>query len=142
MLQYYQKHLRQGLKDMQRKNNQRRIKQREIYMCDLTKDSIDSEQSGCHPVLIAACDIRNNSSNNVVVFPLTHAIKKSQPTHYILYSSEYDFLSYDESIVECEEIRSVSKGRLQRYLGQISKEDFEKILECEKFIFIQKRGND
>lgn len=84
MLQYYQRHLRQGLKDMQRKNNQRRIKQREIYMCDLTKDSIDSEQSGCHPVLIAACDIRNNSSNNVVVFPLTHAIKKVNP-HIIFY---------------------------------------------------------
>ena len=74
---------------------QRKVKQKEIYMCDLTLDSVDSEQKGIHPVLVYSCDIRNNSSSNVNIFPLTHAFKKSQPTHYILYNctTELEFIS-------------------------------------------------
>jgi mRNA interferase MazF len=121
---------------------QRKVKQKEIYMCDLTLDSVDSEQKGIHPVLVYSCDIRNNSSSNVNIFPLTHAFKKSQPTHYILYKSDYDFLSYDESTIECEECRSISKERLERYLGRISEEDFEKILICNEFVFKKKKKED
>lgn len=112
----------------------RRIKQRQIYMCDLG-ESVGSEQSGSHPVLIASCNVRNDTSANVFVFPLTHAIKKSQPTHYALYKQEYPFLAYEKSIIQCEEGRSISKSRLKRCLGEISEEDFEEIMRFKEFIF-------
>jgi mRNA-degrading endonuclease toxin of MazEF toxin-antitoxin module len=113
----------------------RKIKQRQIYMCDLDDGAIDSEQKGSHPVLIASCDVRNDSSSNVFVFPITHANKKFQPTHYAIYKQEYPFLSYDKSIIQCEEGRSISKTRLKRCLGEISEYDFEEIMRFKEFIF-------
>ena len=113
----------------------RKILQREIYMCDLTSGAIDHEQSGVHPVLIASCNIRNDTSGNVFVFPLTHSDKKIQPTHYILYQVEYPFLTYEKSIVLCEEGRSISKRRLKRLMGQISQQDFDEIIYFKEFVF-------
>ena len=113
----------------------RKILQREIYMCDLTSGAIDHEQSGVHPVLIASCNIRNDTSGNVFVFPLTHSDKKIQPTHYILYQVEYPFLTYEKSIVLCEEGRSISKRRLKTLMGQISQQDFDEIIYFKEFVF-------
>ena len=121
--------------DVMAKRPQKKIEQRDIYMCDLTTGAIGSEQKGFHPVLIVSCNIRNETSNNVFVFPLTHAIKKSQPTHYALYKVEYPFLLYDKSIIQCEEGRSISKKRLKRFMGQISEYDFEEIMRFKEFIF-------
>ena len=116
----------------------REIKQRDIYMCDLTQDSIDSEQKNIHPVVVVSIDIRNSTSPNVYIFPITHSNKKTQPTHIILNKIDYPFFTYNVNTVICEEGRSISKKRLERFLGEISKEDLDKILECKEYVFIEK----
>jgi mRNA interferase MazF len=117
---------------------QRIVRQGDIFMCNLTLDSIDSEQSGTRPVLVVSVDARNETSQNVFIFPITHAQKKVQPCHYILLKSDYPFLTYDRQIVLCEEGRSISKRRLERFLGKISNEDIGSILKCKEYVFVAK----
>ena len=69
------------------------IKQGEVWMCNLPKGE-DSEQMGVRPCLVMSLDIRNETSSNVFVFPITHAKKKDQPCHYILYKEHYPFFGY------------------------------------------------
>lgn len=116
----------------------REIHQGDIYMVNLSIDSIDHEQAGIRPCCIVSCDNRNEKSNNVFVFPITHAVKKKQPCHYRLYKKQYDFFSYDVNTVLCEEGRSISKKRLERKLGSIELRDLLEILKIKEYIFIEK----
>ena len=118
--------------------NKRIVRQGDIFMCDLSVDSIEHEQSGLRPVLCISCDSRNNTSQNVFVFPITHANKKAQPCHYMLHSSDYPFFTFAKQIVICEEGRSVSKKRLERFLGRISEDDISAILKCKEYVFVEK----
>ena len=116
----------------------REIHQGDIYMVNLSVDSIDHEQAGIRPCCIVSCDNRNEKSSNVFIFPITHAIKKKQPCHYRLYKKQYDFFSYDVNTVLCEEGRSISKKRLERKLGSIELRDLLEILKIKEYIFIEK----
>ena len=116
----------------------REIHQGDIYMVNLSIDSIDHEQAGIRPCCIVSCDNRNEKSSNVFIFPITHAIKKKQPCHYRLYKKQYDFFSYDVNTVLCEEGRSISKKRLERKLGSIDLRDLLEILKIKEYIFIEK----
>jgi mRNA-degrading endonuclease toxin of MazEF toxin-antitoxin module len=114
----------------------REIKQGEIYFCNLDGDTIDNEMMGTHPVLIASLGLRNDTSPNVFVFPITHsANKKIQPTHYILYKSKYPEFSYEKNTVLCEDGRSISRKRLERFVLKIDDEDFQNILKCKEYVF-------
>ena len=117
----------------------RQIKQKDIYMVDLSYDSIEHEQGGVRPCLIVSADIRNNTSYNVFIFPITHSNKKGQPCHYVLLKEDYPFFNYAKNIVLCEEGRSISKKRLERFLGKISDEDLDEILQCKEYVFIEKK---
>lgn len=114
------------------------IKQGDIYICDLF-DSLYHEQKGIRPCLVISVDIRNDNSNNIFIFPITHANKKFQPCHFVLRKTDYPFFAYDKNIVLCEEGRSISKKRLGKYLGTISSKDILKILKCKEYVFIEKK---
>ena len=116
----------------------REIHQGDIYMVNLSIDSIDHEQAGIRPCCIVSCDNRTEKSSNVFIFPITHAVKKKQPCHYRLYKKQYDFFSYDVNTVLCEEGRSSSKKRLERKLGSIDLRDLLEILKIKEYIFIEK----
>lgn len=116
--------------DMEKKE----IKQRMICMCDFPI-GIGCEFSGLHPCLIASVDVRNEKSPNVYVFPITHAIRKWQPTHFLLFKKNYPFLKHIQNTIICESGREISKIRIQRILGMVSEEDFEKILNIKKYVF-------
>jgi mRNA-degrading endonuclease toxin of MazEF toxin-antitoxin module len=118
--------------------DKKKIRQGDIYMCDLSVDSIDHEQGNIRPILVASANIRNDTSANVFVFPITHARKKYQPCHYPLYQNSYPFFNFKKQIVLCEEGRSVSKARLERFLGTISDEDLQGVLKTKEYVFIEK----
>lgn len=120
-------------------SSKKETKQGDIYMTNFSFDSIDHEQAGIRPALIVSCDSRNCKSDNVFVFPITHAKKKTQPCHYKLYKNQYNFFTYKENTVLCEEGRSISKKRLERKLGSISFQDLLEILKIKEYIFIEKK---
>ena len=103
-------------------------------------DGVDSEQKNARPVIIISANIRNETSPNVFIFPITHANKKKQPCHYTLVKEEYPFFIYNKNVVLCEEGRSISKKRLERFLGQIEEKDIIEILKRKEYIFIEKNS--
>ena len=136
-------HLRATLERVNPKTNRmskkKEVKQGEVWMCNLPKGE-DSEQQNVRPCIIISANIRNESSPNVFVFPITHAKKKMQPCHYVLYKENYPFFTYKENTVLCEEGRSISKNRLERQLGIIVSKDIIEILKCKEFK--KKKKND
>ena len=134
-------HLRATLERVNPKTNRMRkkkeVNQGEVWMCN-SRIGQDSEQQNLRPCIIISANIRNESSPNVFVFPITHAKKKMQPCHYVLYKKNYPFFTYKENTVLCEEGRSISKNRLERQLGIIFSKDIIEILKCKEFVFIEK----
>ena len=99
------------------------VKRGEIYYADLSP-VIGSEQGGMRPVLILQNDIGNRFSPTTIVIPLTSIQKKkAHPTHVTV---DCEFLE-SESTLLLEQIRTIDKTRLSDYLGQISKEDMERV---------------
>ena len=93
----------------------------EMYYADLSP-VIGSEQGGKRPVLI----IQNNIGNL-----LTGKVRRKAklPTHFIV--NNYSGLGED-SIILLEQIRTIDKRRLKKYIGQIRPEDMERVNRCLK----------
>ena len=77
----------------------------------------ESEQFGLRPALVFSNNCGNYHSPNVIVYPLTSAVKKqNQPTHVLIRAVDSGLLK--DSMVLCENPVCVSKTRL---LHQVSK---------------------
>lgn len=96
------------------------MKRGEIYFADLDP-VIGSEQGGMRPVLIIQNDLGNRFSPTVIVLPLTSKINKTPlPTHVPLLPPQGGVRR--PSIILCEQVRTLEKSRLTRYLGHLSPE--------------------
>ena len=104
------------------------MKRGDVYRADL--DPVQgSEQGGIRPVVIVQNDLGNQSSSTVIVAPLTTQCKKrTQPTH-VQVSPPEGGLRYP-SMVLCEQLRTVEKTRLDRYIGHFSPETLKKVDEA------------
>lgn len=102
------------------------VKRGEMYFADLNP-IIGSEQGGVRPVLIIQNDAGNRHSPTVVVAAITSKTKKSVlPTHYTLPVESGLEVS---SIVLLEQVRTIDKLRLERYIGQLD-ETTMKGIDC------------
>ena len=97
----------------------RKIRRGEIYIADLDP-VIGSEQGGERPVLVIQNNVGNTHSPTVIVLAITSRCKKKQnmPTHIPIESSDLSM----SSIALAEQVRTVDKTRLTRYVGRASKE--------------------
>lgn len=97
---------------------ERTIKRGDIYYAELNP-VIGSEQGGKRPVLIISNDIGNKHSPTVIVAPITSRVhtKAKLPTHTLI----KDFEGLDKnSIILLEQIRTIDKQRLRKYVGMLS----------------------
>ena len=97
---------------------ERIIKRGDIYYAELNP-VIGSEQGGKRPVLIISNDIGNKHSPTVIVAPITSRVhtKAKLPTHTLI----KDFEGLDKnSIILFEQIRTIDKQRLRKYVGMQS----------------------
>ena len=91
----------------------------DIYIANLNPFR-GSEQGGTRPVLV----LQNNDGNyycpTLIVAPLSSKLKKTDlPTHFLL--EKGGGLATD-SIVELEQIKTIDKSRVKRYVGKITLE--------------------
>ena len=91
----------------------------DIYIANLNPFR-GSEQGGTRPVLV----LQNNDGNfycpTLIVAPLSSKLKKTNlPTHFLLKKGHG---LYTDSIVELEQIKTIDKSRVQRYIGKITPE--------------------
>jgi mRNA interferase MazF len=76
------------------------------------------EQSGMRPALVLSVDKFNHGpADLVIVVPITKT-KRSIPTHVMVPAGEAG-LTF-ESYIKCEDLRSISKDRLVRHVGDVT----------------------
>ena len=96
----------------------------DLYYADLG-ETVVSEQSGCRPVLIIQNNVGNRYSPTVIVSPLTKQYKKMmQPTHVALGCR---FGLTEDSVALLEQIRTIDRLRLRRYIGTVDSETMDQI---------------
>ena len=105
------------------------IKRGEIYYADLSP-VIGSEQGGIRPVLIVQNDVGNRYSPTTIIICLTSLYnnKKKIPTHYIARKGDNGLKA--DSLVLCEQIRTIDKHRLTERVGALSEEDLKEVEKC------------
>ena len=99
---------------------ERKIKRGDIYYANLDP-VVGSEQGGTRPVLVVSNRMGNKHSPTVIVAPITSRVntKTTLPTHILI--DCFDGLER-ESIVLTEQIRTLDKQRLDKYIGTLDKE--------------------
>ena len=93
------------------------MKRGDIYLAVLDP-VIGSEQGGRRPVVIVQNDTGNLHSPTVIAVPLTgSASKPALPTHALIPKGEGGL--WLASTALCEQVRTLEKTRLGRYLGTL-----------------------
>lgn len=100
----------------------RKILKGQIYYVNNVGGSfVGSEQVAGRSAIIVSNNIGNRYSNVVEVVYLTTRSKADMPTHVQILSAR------KPSIALCEEIVSVDKQRLDKYIGTITSEEMQKV---------------
>lgn len=101
------------------------MKRGDIYMAELDP-VVGSEQGGTRPVAIIQNDMGNLHSPTVIAVPLTGSTgKPALPTHVHIPRGEGGL--WRESIVLCEQVRTLEKTRLRRRLGALAPESMRRV---------------
>ena len=103
------------------------MKRGDIYFADLDP-VIGSEQGGFRPVLIIQNDLGNRFSPTVIALPLTSKTGKAPLRTHVPLVPPQGGVSRP-SIILCEQMRTLEKSRLGRYLGTLRP---EKLLLVER----------
>ncbi len=102
----------------------RTIKRGDIFYADLSP-AVGSEQGGIRPVIVVQNNVGNYYSPTVIVAVLTSKSKKKLPTHISIRSGEGNIAV--DSTVLLEQLRTIDKFRLQKYIGSITNETMNQI---------------
>lgn len=87
----------------------------ELYYANLNP-YVGSEQGGIRPVLIISNNTGNEHSTTIIVALLTSKMSKAKiPTHVSISKGEGNIAQ--NSIIMCEQIRTIDKKRLIDYIG-------------------------
>jgi mRNA interferase MazF len=108
------------------------VKRGEVWLADLSPTK-GTEQTGIRPVLVVQTDRANPYSPHTIIVPFTTRIRqKLLPSHVFVPAGEGG-LKYD-SVVLCEQIRVIDKGRLITRLGELSEEKMREVNEALRII--------
>ena len=101
------------------------MKRGDIYRADLDP-VVGSEQGGVRPVLIIQNDTGNLHSPTVIVAAITARQKKPHmPVHVPITARESGLPA--DSVVLTEQVRTLEKSRLTRYLGHLPEDVMARI---------------
>lgn len=103
------------------------IQRGEIYYADLSP-VVGSEQGGHRPVLIIQNDVGNRYAPTVIACVITsRKTKANLPTHHWIKDEWNTSGLRCESMVECEQIKTLDKKRLKNLIGYLSEEEMKEI---------------
>ena len=100
----------------------------EIYFADLDPH-YGSEQGGKRPVIVIQNNTGNKFAPTVIVAAITSKVSKkpNQPTHVLI---EQNPAFSRPSVVLLEQIFTIDKERIQRFLGQTTPDEMYQINEA------------
>ena len=101
------------------------IKRGQIWYCDLSP-VVGSEQGGLRPCLVIQNNIGNKYSPTTIIAIITSRNTKAKlPTQHWINKGQCGLVC--DSMVECEQIRTIDKTRLKKFMGTIGEKDQEEI---------------
>lgn len=110
------------------------VKRGEVYLCDFG-EPYGSEQGFKRYAIVIQNDDGNLHSPTTIVIACTTEHKKRLPVHFHCTFSSRNMIDYDlarvgsaENVIMAEQIQTVDKTRLRKYLGTLTPE-FMKIIE-------------
>ena len=97
----------------------------DIYFADI-EPHIGSEQGGTRPVVVLQNDVGNRYAPTLIVATVTSRITKKadQPTHVLI---DQNPAFSTPSMVQAEQIFTIDKSRVQRFLGRITPSEMYRI---------------
>ena len=100
----------------------------DIYYADM-EPHIGSEQGGTRPVVVLQNDVGNRYAPTLIVATVTSRTekKKYQPTHVLI---AHNTAFEKPSVVQLEQIFTIDKSRIQRFLGQTTRHEMRRIEEA------------
>lgn len=98
------------------------IKRGDIFYADLDP-VVGSEQGGVRPVLVVQNNVGNKHSPTVVVVPISSVRKKDLPVHIQI---RYSGVPRNSTVL-AEQIRTIDRRRLQKYVGSLDREFMKEI---------------
>ena len=115
------------------KETYHKLNKGEIVIVDFGKGFL-SEKSGVRPAVIVSSNLINHTSDNIIVAPLTKSFNKKTDkgltkllaTQMYLSEHYYSKLGYS-SVVQLEDVRSISKKRIQGRLETLSKQNYNEM---------------
>lgn len=112
-----------------------KVKRGEVYLCDFG-EPYGSEQGFMKYAIIVQNEDGNFHSPTTIVIACTSEYKKRLPVHLHCAFSSSNMVDYDlekvgstENVIMAEQIRTVDKTRLRKYLGMLTTDFMEQIDE-------------
>ena len=102
------------------------MKQGEIWYADLNPTK-GSEQAGMRPVVVVSGNLLNQHLNIVIVVPLTTKVKRYKGNPVLMPTQTNGLQTESEMLVF--HIRSVSKDRLVRKVGDIKVDELDRAMK-------------
>jgi mRNA interferase MazF len=103
------------------------MKQGELWYANLSP-VVGSEQAGMRPLLIISGNLLNTYLNVVICCPLTTKIKNYKG-NLVLNPDNINNLTETSEVLTFH-VRSVSKSRLIKKIGNVSKEELKLVKKC------------
>ena len=111
------------------------VKRGEVYLCDFGKP-YGSEQGGIRHSIVLQNDDGNIHSPSTIVVACTTRHKKNLPVHHNFVFSDENMIDYDilrvgleKNVVMAEQIRTVDKTRLRKFIGTMTPEFMDRMQE-------------
>ena len=97
----------------------------DIYYADM-EPHIGSEQGGTRPVVVLQNDVGNRYAPTLIVATVTSRTEKKryQPTHVLI---AHNTAFEKPSVVQLEQIFTIDKSRIQRFLGRLTQDEMQEI---------------
>ena len=97
----------------------------DIYYADM-EPHIGSEQGGTRPVVVLQNDVGNRYAPTLIVATVTSRTEKKryQPTHVLI---AHNTAFEKPSVVQLEQIFTIDKSRVQRFLGRLTQDEMREI---------------
>ena len=93
---------------------------------------LGSEQGGQRPALIIQNDVGNKSSETTIIAAITSTIYDVRYPFHVRISPRESGL-FAESTIKLEQVRTVSKLRLTKLIGTLSKDKMREVDEALKY---------
>ena len=97
----------------------------DIYYADM-EPHIGSEQGSTRPVMVLQNDVGNRYAPTLIVATVTSRTEKKryQPTHVLI---AHNTAFEKPSVVQLEQIFTIDKSRVQRFLGRLTQAEMQEI---------------